>query len=74
MFQSKMQLSSNYLLNIYVDLISLAPTIIGIAVALALIQVSINAYTAVQGALVDNSNTMVNSIIGVITEEKAFEY
>jgi hypothetical protein len=74
MFQSKIQLSSNYLLNIYVDLISLAPTIIGIAVALALIQVSINAYTAVQGALVDNSNTMVNSIIGVITEEKAFEY
>jgi len=74
MFQSKMQLSSNYLLNIYVDLISLAPTIIGIAIALALIQVSINAYTAVQGTLVDNSNTMVNSIIGVITEEKAFEY
>lgn len=74
MFNQKMQLSSNYLLNIYVDLISLAPTMIGIAVALALIQVSINAYTAVQGALVDNSNTMVNSIIGVITEEKAFEY
>ncbi|WP_321416792.1 hypothetical protein [uncultured Methanomethylovorans sp.] len=74
MFNKKMQLSSNYLLNIYVDLISLAPTMIGIAVALALIQVSINAYTAVQGALVDNSNTMVNSIIGVITEEKAFEY
>jgi len=74
MFQSKMQLSSNYLLNIYVDLISLAPTMIGIAVALAMIQVSINAYTAVQGVLVGNSNTMVNSIIGVITEEKAFEY
>jgi len=74
MFQSKMQLSSNYLLNIYVDLISLAPTMIGIAVALAMIQVSINAYTAVQGVLVGNSNTMVNGIIGVITEEKAFEY
>ena len=72
MFTRKSQLSRNYAIEIYGQLISLSIPLIGICAAVAMIKITIVTYVNIQGGLLNQSETMVTDVIDLVVQGKSF--
>jgi hypothetical protein len=72
MFTRKSQLSRNYAIEIYGQLISLSIPLIGICAAVAMIKITIVTYVSIQGGLLNQSETMVTDVIDLVVQGKSF--